>query len=84
LRSTNPIDPPLSGERQRYRQGQQGNNRYMMRVTVIMYTGKLVIIAVENLHTTIRQWVDADRNALGITGRQDRCCRGRGRVDCRT
>jgi hypothetical protein len=35
----------------------------MMRVIVIMYTGMLVILAVENLHPTIRQWVTADRNA---------------------
>jgi hypothetical protein len=54
------IWPSISWAVQRYH---NGNNRYMMRVTVIMYSGMLVIIAVENLHTTIRQWVDADRNA---------------------
>jgi len=40
-----------------------GDNRYMMRVIVIMYAGILGILAVENLHPTIHQWVTADRNA---------------------
>jgi fucose permease len=40
-----------------------GSDRYMMRVSVIIYTVMLVIIAVVNLHPTIRHWVDADRDA---------------------
>jgi hypothetical protein len=41
-------------------QSHDGNNRYAMRVSVVVYAVMLVITAVINLHPTTRHWVDAD------------------------
>jgi hypothetical protein len=49
-----------------------GNDRYAMRVSVVIYAVLLVIVAVVNIHPTIRHWVEADRNTTAASeARQD-------------
>jgi hypothetical protein len=50
----------------------RGNDRYAMRVSVIIYAVILVIVAVVNIHPSIRHWVEADRNTTAASeARQD-------------
>jgi hypothetical protein len=52
-------------------QGHDGNDRYVMRVSVAIYTAMLVIVATINLHPTARHWVDAGGKTASIEARQD-------------
>jgi hypothetical protein len=51
-------------------QRHEGNDRYVMRVSVAIYTAMLVIVATINLHSTTRHWVDAG-GGTAIEARQD-------------
>ncbi len=40
-----------------------GNDRFAMRVSVIIYAIMLGIVGMVNFHPTLRHWVDSDRDA---------------------
>jgi hypothetical protein len=45
------------------RQHHEFNDRWVLRLSIVLYAAMLAIVGMINLHPTARQWVDPDREA---------------------